>query len=158
VNRPRLAVAVQKTLRGPGLPAAADIRRWVRAAADGAAGEITVRIVGSAESAALNARYRDRQGATNVLAFAAEVDDVGSLEGELPPLGDLVVCAPVIEREAREQGKALEAHWAHIVIHGTLHLVGYDHGNDSDASVMEDRERDLLADFGIDDPYCVDRQ
>lgn len=188
-RRSRLEVAVQKTLRRPGLPRAAEVREWVRAAAADAAGEVTVRIVGDDESAALNARYRGRQGATNVLAFPAAEDarPAGGLrpEGEaapsesgapeadgppplgfglpplgdeLPPLGDIVVCAPVVMREAAEQGKTPEAHWAHIVIHGTLHLVGYDHLQDADARVMEERERTLLAGFGFPDPYSLERQ
>ena len=155
--QPRLEIAVQKTLRRPGLPTAAELRRWVRAAAGDAGGEVTVRIVGEEESAALNSRYRERSGPTNVLAFPAAADPLEGLGGdeELPPLGDVVVCAPVVEREAAEQGKAPAAHWAHIVIHGTLHLVGYDHESQADARVMEDRERTLLAGFGFGDPYSI---
>lgn len=177
-SRPRrLSVVVQKALRAPGLPGAAVIRRWVAAAAGDATGEITVRIVGDDESAALNARYRGRQGPTNVLAFPTDAGEahggvgagalppedwgsaaLGEYGDDLPPLGDVVVCAPVVGREAAEQGKALDAHWAHIVMHGTLHLLGYDHLSRVEADVMEGRERDLLAGFGFPDPYLLDGQ
>ncbi|MBN1238798.1 MAG: rRNA maturation RNase YbeY [Gammaproteobacteria bacterium] len=167
--RPRLEIAVQKTLRRAGLPTAVELRRWVRAAAGDAGGEVTVRIVGEDESAELNSRYRARSGPTNVLAFPAAAELLGGPGGDeglppaggdedLPPLGDVVVCAPVVEREAAEQGKTPAAHWAHIVIHGTLHLVGYDHENRADARIMEDRERALLAGFGFDDPYSMPGQ
>lgn len=148
----RLRVAVQRLAASDALPASAELRRWVAAAAGrGARGEVTVRIVDEAESAALNEHYRGRQGPTNVLAFAAE--GAGVPADEPPPLGDLVVCAPVVEREAAEQGKAPDAHWAHVVMHGTLHLVGYDHEDDAEAREMEDRERELMHGFGYPDPY-----
>ena len=157
---------MQKTIRGSALPTAAELRKWVRAAAGDAAGEVTVRIVGEAESAELNGRYRGRDGPTNVLAFPAASEDFAVPEvfaaacgdTELPSLGDIVVCAPVVAREASEQGKTAAAHWAHIVIHGTLHLMGYDHETQADALVMEGRERSLLAGFGFGDPYSVERQ
>ncbi len=115
-------------------------------------GELTVRIVGEIESAALNERFRNVMGATNVLAFPYDESPFeGSTESEL--IGDLVVCAPVLEREAVAQDKALSAHWAHILIHGTLHLVGYDHQNIEDTKAMEERERDLLGSLGFEDPY-----
>ncbi len=115
-------------------------------------GELTVRIVGETESAALNERFRNVMGATNVLAFPYDKSPYeGSKETDL--IGDLVVCAPVLEREAVAQGKALSAHWAHILIHGSLHLIGYDHQNIEDAQAMEDRERDLLGSLGFEDPY-----
>ena len=115
-------------------------------------GELTVRIVGEVESAALNERFRNVMGATNVLAFPYDESPFeGSTESEL--IGDLVVCAPVLEREAVAQDKPLSAHWAHILIHGTLHLVGYDHQNIEDTKAMEERERDLLDSLGFEDPY-----
>ena len=115
-------------------------------------GELTVRIVGETESAALNKRFRNVMGATNVLAFPYDESPFeGSTESEL--IGDLVVCAPVLEREAVAQDKPLSAHWAHILIHGTLHLVGYDHQNIEDTQAMEERERDLLGSLGFEDPY-----
>jgi probable rRNA maturation factor len=165
----RFAIAIQKAVR-TGVPSANRIRQWAAAAAGAQArGELTVRIVGEDESAALNAAYRHRQGATNVLSFPADSGELASLvrqsaaeaaagDGELLPFGDLVVCAPVVTREAQEQGKQPEAHWAHIVMHGTLHLLGYDHESDGDARAMEDRERELLAGFGFGDPYSLDSQ
>ncbi|MAT50764.1 MAG: rRNA maturation RNase YbeY [Porticoccaceae bacterium] len=111
--------------------------------------ELAIRIVSEAESAALNRQYRQKQGATNVLSFPAELPE----EIDLPLLGDLAICAPVVAREAREQGKTLEAHWAHMVVHGTLHLLGYDHLNDTDAEVMEALETRILSGLGFPPPY-----
>jgi len=100
-------------------------------------------VVGSRESRALNERWRGRAQPTNVLSFPGD--------GRL--IGDIVVCAPVVAREARAQGKALSAHWAHMVLHGTLHLLGFDHARAADARRMERRERALLARLGFADPY-----
>ena len=128
-------------------------RRWVGAALAGRreTAELTVRIVDEAEGRALNARWRGRDHATNVLSFPAELPTGVAL----PLLGDLVVCAPVVAREAAEQGKAEADHWAHLVIHGTLHLLGFDHETEAEATVMEDLERALLAGLGIGDPYAI---
>lgn len=128
-------------------------RRWVGAALAGRreTAELTVRIVDEAEGRALNARWRGRDYATNVLSFPAELPPGVAL----PLLGDLVVCAPVVAREAAEQGKPEADHWAHLVIHGTLHLLGFDHESESDAVVMEGLERELLAGLGIGDPYAI---
>ena len=93
--------------------------------------------------------YRGKDYATNVLSFPADLPP----EVQLPLLGDIVICAAVVSREAREQNKALDAHWAHMLIHGTLHLQGYDHQNDADAKKMESREKRILAKLGFDDPY-----
>ena len=153
MTRSRLAVAVQNAAAGARVPARTDIRRWVGAALRGASGEVTVRIVAAEESAALNSRYRGKRGATNVLSFPVGVQP--ALPEPSPgPLGDLVICADVLEREAGEQGKTPEAHWAHIVMHGALHLCGYDHDTAARAAVMEARERELLAEFGFPDPYA----
>lgn len=150
---PTVAVAIQRQTSCTGVPPAARLRAWARAAAASAvSGEITIRLVDEAESAALNERYRGRQGATNVLAFAAGMPLPADAD-DLAPVGDIVVCAPLVVREAAQRDRSVEAHWAHIVVHGCLHLVGYDHQNDADASVMESRERELLADFGFPDPY-----
>ena len=141
------AVLLQYRTRRPWAPAAPTLRRWARLAAGRRRGELGIRVVGSRESRALNERWRGKSGATNVLSFpAAEAvrDRV---------IGDIVVCAPVVAREAREQGKTLAAHWAHMVIHGTLHLLGFDHLHQADARRMESRERALLARLGIGDPY-----
>ncbi|MDD5754957.1 MAG: rRNA maturation RNase YbeY [Methylococcales bacterium] len=111
--------------------------------------EIVIRIVDEIESAQLNETYRHKQGATNILSFPVDVPD----EIELNVLGDLVICAPVLEREATEQNKPLHNHWAHIVIHGTLHLLGYDHIEDTDAEEMETKEIALLQTLSIPNPY-----
>jgi probable rRNA maturation factor len=149
-----VAVAVQKATGDAGVPSAVRLKRWALAALGSRArGELTLRVVDDAESAALNSRYRGKKGPTNVLSFRAEVP--AGRSAELLPIGDVVICANVVAREAREQGKALSAHWAHVVVHGTLHLRGYDHENARDAAAMEARERSLLADLGFPDPYSV---
>lgn len=155
MTKPAVVVEIQNA-SGASAPPPARIRRWVRMAVNGKAhGELTVRIVDEDESAALNIRYRARRGATNVLAFPAGA--VGEISGEGPlPAGDLVVCAQVVAREADAQGKPHESHWAHIVIHGALHLAGYDHETDSGAARMQARERELLATLGLADPYADD--
>jgi len=127
-----------------GVPAAARLRRWASAALAGRRGAVTVRIVGAGESRALNRRYRGKDKPTNVLSFAY---------GEPGALGDLVICAPVVNREAREQGKPAPAHWAHMVVHGVLHLLGHDHIHQREARMMENRERAILARMAIPDPY-----
>ncbi len=148
-----LAIEIQRSYAGGGVPSDAELRSWIRlAAGDTAAGEVTLRIVDEPESAELNLRYRGTSGSTNVLSFPAEAF-AGDSPDEMLPLGDLVVCAPVLAREAVEQRKPLAAHWAHIVIHGGLHLLGYDHMTEAEAEVMERRERQLLAALGIADPY-----
>lgn len=131
-------------------PADASLCRWARLALGGReAGELVLRIVDTEESRALNARYRKRDAATNVLSFPAEmlpgVDDA--------PLGDLVICAPVVAAEAEQQNKSAEAHWAHMVIHGCLHLLGFDHQTEAQAAVMEALETGYLAQLNFPDPY-----
>jgi len=153
MSKPRLRVAVQRAAECPWLPATAVIRRWAASAAGpGHGGELTVRVVDEAESALLNETYRGKAGPTNVLAFPADVPALPDAT-EPPPLGDLVICAPVVEREAAEQGKAVLAHFAHLVVHGTLHLIGHDHEEEAAAQVMEAREREVLGGFGFADPY-----
>jgi probable rRNA maturation factor len=110
--------------------------------------EIAVYVVGAARSRALNARYRKRDHATNVLSFPATALPIAPR-----PLGDLVICASVLEREARQQGKSLHAHWAHLFVHGVLHLAGYDHECAADAGRMERREIRVLRELGFDNPY-----
>ena len=112
---------------------------------------MTVRVVDEAESAALNHRYRRRAGATNVLAFSFDAQELPSLR----ILGDVVVCAPVAVREARERSTRLDAHWAHLVVHGTLHLLGYDHDEPGPAREMETLEREILDGLGYPDPYAA---
>ena len=149
-------VTVQNAADGVRVPAPADVRRWARCAlADDVRGELTVRIVAAGESAGLNERYRGKKGPTNVLSFPAMGAEPPASTDEVLPFGDVVICAEVVEREAREQGKPLAAHWAHMVVHGTLHLQGYDHEKNRDASVMEERERALLAKLGFPDPYSI---
>ena len=139
---PRIAVQCAATARN--VPAASQIRRWARAALATDA-RVTIRIVGQAEGRLLNRSYRRRDYATNVLTFVFR---------DTPPYeGDLALCAPVITREARAQHKTVSAHYAHMVVHGLLHLQGFDHENARDATVMERRERTLLALFGYPDPY-----
>lgn len=141
-----LAVLLQYRTRRPWAPGPASLRRWARLAAGERGGELGIRVVGSRESRALNARWRGRDRPTNVLSFPAD-----GPRG--PQLGDIVVCAPVVADEARAQGKPLAAHWAHMVVHGTLHLLGFDHERAADARRMERRERTLLARLGVADPY-----
>jgi probable rRNA maturation factor len=140
-------VVLRYRTRRPWAPGPATLRRWARLAAGRRRGELGIRVVGAREGRALNQRWRGRPYATNVLSFPAAPE----LKGR--HIGDIVVCAPVVAREAREQGKALAAHWAHIVVHGTLHLLGFDHERAADARRMEGRERLLLARIGVADPY-----
>jgi len=233
-----VTIAVQDASGGARFPAEDRLRSWVLAAVAGppegeaappAAGEVLIRIVGTQESAQLNARYRGKRGPTNVLAFLSDLPETPSGQsanaigegaiadgpsagragngqsagdgqgapgpdsdpppaepaaaagdapqrvltlpqrdapaGDAPaagaaaapdslPLGDLVICAPVVSREAREQRKSFEAHWAHIVVHGVLHLLGFDHETEEQAQTMEDRERKILASLGFRDPYA----
>jgi len=137
-------IIVQCATTARNVPTATRIRQWARSTlADGA--RVTIRIVGQTEGRLLNRSYRRRDYATNVLTFVFR---------DKPPLeGDLALCAPVITREARAQRKPVAAHYAHMIVHGLLHLQGYDHENDRDAVVMERRERALLARFGYPDPY-----
>lgn len=149
-----LHVEVQYAVEAPELPSEADFRRWVAAALAGRPGEaeVVVRIVDDAESTELNGTYRGKHYATNVLSFPFEAPPGVAM----PLLGDLVICAPVVAREAAEQGKAPVDHWAHLVVHGTLHLLGYDHLSDAEAEEMEALEREILARLGIGDPYAQD--
>jgi probable rRNA maturation factor len=138
-----------------GLPAATSLRGFAEAALKGRRedGELSIRVVDSDEGQALNRDYRGRDYATNVLSFPAELPP----GVPLPILGDLVLCAPVIAREASEQGKALKHHYAHMVVHGVLHLLGYDHTQDAEAEAMEAIERAILASLGMPDPYAGER-
>lgn len=134
-------------------PTEQDIAKWVDAVLQeeqrATDSELTVRIVDEVESAELNQQYRNKQGPTNVLSFPFECPP----EIELNLLGDLVICAPVVQREAAEQEKEEHAHWAHMVVHGTLHLLGYDHIDTADALQMESREKKILCNMGYSDPY-----
>lgn len=147
-----LRLEVQRPSRCTGLPDDKQITAWTRAAISGVreCAELNVRIVDEEESRELNCRYRGKDKPTNVLSFPADLPE----ELDLPLLGDLVICAPIVAREADQQRKALRAHWAHMVVHGTLHLLGYDHIEDADAEIMEGLETRLLAGLGYPDPYA----
>ncbi|MGZ5031193.1 MAG: rRNA maturation RNase YbeY [Methylobacter sp.] len=144
-------IEIQAVFESAGQPDPQQIQFWVDTAlADyDQDTEIVVRIVGEQESAELNEQYRHKSGPTNILSFPVDVP-----EGiELDLLGDLVICAPVVEKEALEQGKTLEHHWAHIIVHGVLHLLGYDHIDDDDAELMENKEIAILNKLHINNPY-----
>ncbi len=148
----KISLDVQRASSHKPLPTKAKLQRWAETAllSQKASGSLTIRLVDDAESQSLNADYRGKDYPTNVLSFPFDA----------PPgmprihLGDLVICAPVVVREASEQGKTTEAHWAHMVIHGCLHLLGFDHIDDADAEIMEALERELLAQLDFPDPYC----
>jgi len=149
----RLDVSVSYAVPRTGVPSATSFRKWVAAALNSRIREadLAIRIVGSKEGRALNRHYRGKDYATNVLSFPAELP-----EGvKLPLLGDLVICAPVVAREAREQKKPLAAHYAHLTVHGALHLLGWDHEDEREAICMEQLEREILAGLGIADPYAA---
>ncbi len=143
-------VVIQIACDHPGIPESGQLIAWAEAAGSPPPEtEVVIRIVDAAESAALNQTYRHKTGPTNVLSFPFEA----------PPgvpvdiLGDIVICAERVEQEAHEQGKSLEAHWAHLVIHGMLHLQGHDHSEAPAAAVMEQREIAILNTLGFSDPY-----
>jgi probable rRNA maturation factor len=146
-----MPIVVQLATARAGVPHPRSIRAWARAALAGRRlrAAATVRIVGRRESASLNRRWRGKRGPTNVLSFPC---------GGLPPvapqyIGDIVICAPVVAMEAAQQNKSLRAHWAHMVIHGVLHLLGHDHVRSRDARRMAALETDILRKFGYPDPY-----
>jgi probable rRNA maturation factor len=127
------------------------IERWIGAAIGDQreSTELSVRIVDAEEGQALNEQFRGSTGATNVLSFPFENES----PEPLPLIGDIVICAPVVAKEAREQNKALNAHWAHMMIHGVLHLLGYDHQNENDANLMESLETEIMQGLGFPPPY-----
>lgn len=144
-------IEVQVVFSSPGQPDKAQIQQWIDAALQDydKDTEIVVRIVDVHESSQLNKQYRHKPGPTNILSFPADIPEgIG-----LNLLGDLVVCAPVVEREAIEQQKLLTHHWAHIIIHGVLHLLGYDHIEDTEAELMESLEIKILQTLNISNPY-----
>ncbi|RLA31336.1 MAG: rRNA maturation RNase YbeY [Gammaproteobacteria bacterium] len=157
-----VTVDVQIASSVESIPDEKSIHSWIDEAISNTGGtggssrEISVRIVDEEEGRALNKQYREQDKATNVLSFPA----VGAGESGLPPelsqsLGDIVICGPVVEREAAEQGKEVASHWAHLLVHGTLHLLAFDHETDADADAMEKLETKILATRGIADPYTV---
>ena len=144
-------IEVQYASDSGSLPDEASLRRWAMAAMATAVRSpgLVIRVVDEDESLELNSRYRGKDNATNVLSFPFEVPD----GVELSHLGDLVICAGVVNREAAEQGKPAENHWAHMVVHGVLHLRGYDHLTDEQAAEMEALEKEVLGTLGMPDPY-----
>ncbi len=145
----RLFLIVQKETRAPGTPRTSSIARWARAALAGRGrATVTVRLVDAAEGAALNRRYRGKRGPTNVLSFSYDL-----ARGARGLAGDIVICAPLVVREAARQSKQLRAHWAHLVVHGILHLRGYDHVLEADAQAMEALETRMLKRLGFPNPY-----
>lgn len=142
-----MTIIVQCVVSASDVPGPNRLETFARAALADEAGdpEVCLRLVDAEEGKALNARYRGRDYPTNVLSFPGEP--------AMGILGDIVVCVPVVRREAAEQGKAPESHWAHMVVHGMLHLQGYDHQQEEEAQQMEARERAILATFRMDNPY-----
>ena len=148
-----IRIDIQRVAEQDDIPDNKLIRKWIRTVLQGQRtdAELTVRIVGSGEATRLNEQWRGKQGPTNVLSFSFE-DDLGVAPDFL---GDIVICAPVIHREASEQNKQLEAHWAHMIIHGTLHLLGYDHQKKAETRKMETLEINLLESLGYRNPYVI---
>ncbi|UFN32014.1 rRNA maturation RNase YbeY [Xylella taiwanensis] len=149
-----LNVGISYGLPRAKLPATVSFRKWVAAALQGRIrkADLAIRIVDEKEGRVLNYHYRGKDYATNVLSFPAQLPDLP--KGlKIPLLGDVVICAPVVAREAAEQAKPLSAHYAHLTIHGTLHLLGWNHEDQQEAEAMEQLEREILANLGINDPY-----
>ena len=146
-------INVQYAINIPGLPTENEIKQWVNTSLDSLAdnAELTLRIVDEEEGKHLNEQWRKSSGPTNVLSFSYNNDDKAGSSVH----GDIVICAPVIAREAVEQRKPLNAHWAHMVIHGVLHLLGYDHIDSEDTEKMEALEKKILDKLGIPDPYST---
>ena len=147
-----LELSVSYALPRKGLPSSQSFRRWAEAALEKKVrrADLAIRVVAEREGRALNRHYRGKDYATNVLSFPAELP-----EGvKLPVLGDIVICAPVVSREAHQQGKEVLAHYAHLTVHGVLHLLGWDHENKREAEAMEALERQILDSLGYNDPYA----
>ena len=145
------------------VPDAADMALWINSAnqaidrqsVQGKQMNVSVRVVCEQDSAALNSEYRGKDYPTNVLSFASELPESMSELIDYTPLGDIAICAPIVEAEAQQQGKILVAHWAHLLTHGFLHLSGYEHDEESDAQTMEALEIDVLHRLGFPDPYLI---
>ena len=161
MSTPRLELSLGYALPRTGLPTRPQFRQWVLAALSGAGrrcdSEVAIQLVDAAEGQAMNRQYRGKDYATNVLSFPADLPEGLPEDFDFPQLGDLVICAPVVAREAAEQGKALGDHYAHLTIHGVLHLLGFDHVEEAEAEEMEALERQILASLGIADPYAGER-
>ena len=150
-----LTLDLQQACQQPNLPSEAQLTSWLTAALTGQldSAEVSVRIVEEAESQELNGLYRGNDKPTNVLSFPFELPPGVPAEEMNFLLGDLIICAAVVAREAAQQNKELHHHWAHMLIHGALHLLGYDHIDTVEAEQMEQMERDILAGLNISDPY-----
>lgn len=146
-----LDLEIQNATQQQAIPSEDSFIQWCKAALrqERAQVELVIRLVDAAESQQLNREYRGKDRPTNVLSFPAATPAV--VQSNL--LGDLVICAPVVLREAQEQGKSSEAHWAHMVVHGVLHLLGYDHQEEGAADVMERMEQEIMANIGFNNPY-----
>jgi probable rRNA maturation factor len=149
----RLTLSVQFGVAAAGLPVRSTLRRWAAATLERNA-RVTLRFVGEAEARRLNHQFRGKDKATNVLTFVYD-ERFHDAPRDAPLAGDIVICVPVVRREAKAAGRSLRAHCAHLVVHGMLHLQGYDHERDADAAAMERRETHLLRRFRYRDPYAV---
>ena len=151
-----ILIDIQRACPSENIPSDIAINRWAAAALGNHSdsSELSIRVVGESESATLNKQYRGKSGATNVLSFPF----TAVTPEPLPMLGDLVVCAPLVSAEAQQQNKALQAHWAHIIVHGVLHLLGYDHSDDSDAQIMEALETEILLGLNYPAPYTATKE
>ena len=150
-----IELEIQKVTSIKDVPSDADFRQWVSGALTGSSEAVlTVRLVDREESRILNAKFRQQDKATNVLSFPAELPP----HVELPLLGDIVICAPLVLEQALEQGKIARAHWAHLSIHGVLHLLGYDHQDDESAVEMEALETKIMNQLGFPDPYLREKR
>jgi len=156
----RLTLELQRVSETPSLPSQAQLHAWALAALSEQSGpvELVIRIVDEAESQVLNRDYRGKDRPTNVLSFPFEAPPELPAEAAGNLLGDLVICAPVVAREAAAQGKSPISHWIHMVVHGVLHLQGLDHQNDAEAGIMEALERKILASLGVADPYQIEKE
>ncbi|HEY3327069.1 MAG TPA: rRNA maturation RNase YbeY [Novimethylophilus sp.] len=148
-RKPKLSLTVQYAVKPPCVPTRRQLRKWALTALTCDA-EVTLRVVDETEGRELNRDYRGKDYATNVLTFPLEVEPL--------LMGDIVLCAPVVEKEAAEQGKQLEAHYAHLFIHGMLHLQGYDHEMEAEAEAMERLETQLVTELGYAAPYHIEKE
>jgi probable rRNA maturation factor len=148
-----LELELQIATQQDNIPSKESFASWTKAALreERDQAEVVIRLVDESEIQELNREYRNKDKPTNVLSFASNLPAV--VDSSL--LGDLVICSSVVQHEAMEQGKSEEMHWAHMVVHGVLHLLGYDHQDDSNARTMEQLEREVMASIGFQDPYKV---
>jgi probable rRNA maturation factor len=147
-------IVIQQAAEKALAPKPSFLKKWAETALarKKESGEVTIRIVSVDEMAALNKKFRYKEGPTNVLSFPFDMPDV-PLPIDVPIIGDIVICADIVNKEASDQGKTSDAHWAHMVVHGVFHLLGYDHQTDQEANVMESLEADILQQLGFANPY-----